>query len=81
MRIWHMSKLSYVEGKLSEADKIEAWKKEMTKVTQGRFDCFVDESEGDTLSFIWTIEFSTQVDRQEYAQLAKKKLKGAKNVS
>lgn len=76
MRIWHLGTVSYVEGKISEKAKIDAFIAKMKELYPIHFDCCCDESEGDEICLLWGMQYYNQADRQEAAQYAKSKLKG-----
>lgn len=74
MRIWHDGKLSYIQGKESEKEKIDSFVKKAGELSN-RFDCFCDESEEGEVCLVWGMEYYTQAERQEFAMHVKKQMK------
>lgn len=74
MRIWHNRAVSYVEGKVFEKAKIDAFIAKMRELYPTHFNCFCDESEDDQICLLWGMKYHAQAERQEAAQYAKSQL-------
>ncbi len=73
MRIWHSETRTFVQGKVTEASKIDAWVAAIKKEDKD-FTIMVDDSDEDEISYTMVCRNTTQKERQEMAQSAKKSL-------
>lgn len=71
MKVWHKGGYSFVQGKVSEQDKILEW------IKLANCEVIVDECDEDETSFtvVSNSPYTTQKERQEDFKIAKNKLK------
>ncbi len=70
MRIWHLGAVSYVEGKISEKAKIDAFIAKMKELYPIHFDCCCDESEDDEICLLWECSIThKQKDKKQHSTL------------
>lgn len=70
MKIWHSESHSFIQGKVSEQQKIDNWCKVMKRIDH-RFMIMTDDSDEDEISYTIVVSGTTQKERQELAQIAK----------
>jgi hypothetical protein len=70
MRIWHLESHSFIQGKIKEAQKINAWCDKMKQLDH-RFMIMVDDSDEDEISYTIVVSGTTQKERSELASRAK----------
>jgi len=71
MKIWHNESHSFIQGKPSEEAKINKWCESMKKLDH-RFMIMTDDSDEDEISYTIVVSGTTQKERQELAQEAKR---------